>query len=144
MADLQSAIARLQACYVSAVYERDFEAFIRLYDPAIRVFDAWGTWEYVGIEQWRNAMDGLFTAHEDERVKVTFTDTECYGAPDNAFVSSMVRYAWVSAYGDELRAMEHRITWGVRTREHVLRILHEHTSIPIDYEDMKPILQRRT
>ena len=145
MIDLESELQKLQASYVSAIYKRDSEAFIRLYDPAVRVFDAWEEWEYTGAEPWRRALQGLFTAHEDETVKVTFTDTECYGTLDNAFASSVVKYAWISAHGEEIRSMEHRITWGLRTAAgHGLRILHEHTSLPVRYEDMKPNLRRKS
>ena len=138
-------LEKLQASYISAVDKRDCEAFIRLYDPAVRVFDAWGEWEYIGAESWRRALQGLFTSHEDETVKVTFTDTECYGTLDSAFASSMVKYAWISAHGEEIRSMEHRLTWGLRTAAgHVLRILHEHTSLPVGYEDMKANLRRKS
>jgi ketosteroid isomerase-like protein len=143
MVDLESALAKLQASYISAVYKRDSEAFVRLYDPAVRVFDAWGAWEYIGTEPWRRALEGLFTAHEDETVKVTFTDTECHGTLGSAFASTMVKYAWISADGEEVRSMEHRLTWGLRTTGDVLRILHEHTSYPVGFEDMKAILQRK-
>jgi ketosteroid isomerase-like protein len=143
MADLESALAKLQASYASAVYKRDAEAFVRLYDPAVRVFDAWGLWEHVGTEPWRLAVEGWFSSHADEKIKVTFMDTQCHGTPSHAFVSATGRYAWIGADGKETRAMEHRITWGLRTTGHVLRILHEHTSMPVGFEDMKAILQRK-
>jgi ketosteroid isomerase-like protein len=143
MADLESALAKLQSSYASAVYKRDVEAFVRLYDPAVRVFDAWGVWEYVGAERWRLAVEGLFTSYGDEKVKVTFTGTQCHGTLSHAFVTATATYAWISAEGKETRSMDHRITWGLRTTGHVLRILHEHTSMPVGFEDMKAIFQRK-
>ena len=59
-----------------------------------------------------------------------------------AITSAIVTYASLSAEGEELRSMQNRITWGLRTTGHVLRIVHEHTSAPVGFEDMKAILHR--
>ena len=39
--------------------------------------------------------------------------------------------------------MQNRISWLLKTSGHVLRIVHEHTSAPIGFEDAKAILERR-
>jgi ketosteroid isomerase-like protein len=143
MPELDSAVAKLQASYASAASQRDSEAFVRLYDPAVRVFDAWGVWEYEGAQMWRRAVDGWFTSLGTERVKVSFSDTESHGTLAMAITSAIVTYAGLSAQGEELRSMQNRITWGLRTTGHVLRIIHEHTSAPIGFEDMKAILRRQ-
>ena len=57
-------------------------------------------------------------------------------------MSAVVTYAGVSAQGQELRAMQNRITWVLKTSGHVLRIVHEHTSAPVGFEDTKAILKR--
>ena len=59
-----------------------------------------------------------------------------------AAVSAIVTYAALSAQGEPLRAMENRLTWVLRTTGHVLRVVHEHTSVPISFDEAKPILQR--
>jgi hypothetical protein len=59
-----------------------------------------------------------------------------------ASMSAVVTYAGVSAQGQELRAMQNRITWVLKTSGHVLRIVHEHTSAPVGFEDAKAILKR--
>ena len=38
--------------------------------------------------------------------------------------------------------MENRLTWVLRTTGHVLRVVHEHTSVPISFDESKAILQR--
>jgi hypothetical protein len=38
--------------------------------------------------------------------------------------------------------MQNRMSWGLKTSGHVLRIFHEHTSAPVGFEDMKAILVR--
>jgi len=143
MQELDSAVARLQASYASAVLQRDAQAFARLYDPAVRVFDAWGVWEYKGSELWRRAVEGWFSSLGTENVKVTFSETESHGSLAVAITTAIVTYASFSAQGEEMRSMPNRITWGLRTTGHVLRIVHEHTSAPIGFEDMKAILHRQ-
>jgi len=142
MAELDSAVAKLQASYAAAALHRDAEAFVRLYDPAVRVFDAWGVWEYKGAELWRRAVEGWFVSLGSERVKVTFSDTESHGSAAMAITSAIATYASLSAQGEEVRSMQNRVTWGLRTTGHVLRIVHEHTSAPVGFEDMKAILHR--
>jgi ketosteroid isomerase-like protein len=126
------------------VHAKDVEAFMRLYSPKVRVFDAWGVWLYEDAAAWRISVEGWFSSLGAERVKVTFDDVHKVGTEDLANVSAIVTYAGLSAQGEELRSMQNRLSWGLRTSGHVLRIIHEHTSAPIGFEDMKAILQRKT
>jgi len=48
----------------------------------------------------------------------------------------------VSAQGEPLRAMQNRLTWTLRSSGHMLRVVHEHTSAPVGFEDQKAILER--
>lgn len=142
MNDTDKSIARVLESYESAVYTKDVVAFMRLYDPGVRVFDAWGVWSYEGSEAWQRAVEGWFTSLGTERVKVTFDDVQSTAARDMAMVSAIVTYAGLSAQGEPLRVMQNRITWVLRTSGHVLRIVHEHTSAPLGFDDSKAILQR--
>jgi hypothetical protein len=38
--------------------------------------------------------------------------------------------------------MQNRMSWVLKTSGHVLRVVHEHTSVPIGFEDEKAILKR--
>jgi len=73
---------------------------------------------------------------------VRFDDVRTSEGRESAVVSAIVTYAGVSAAGVHLRAMQNRLTWGLKTSGHVLRIVHEHTSVPIGFEDQKAILLR--
>jgi ketosteroid isomerase-like protein len=77
-----------------------------------------------------------------ERVKVTFSEVQVSAERESAVVSAIVTYAGFSAQGEELRSMQNRVTWALRTSGHVLRIVHEHTSAPLGFEDAKAILKR--
>ena len=115
---------------------------MRLYDPRVRVFDAWGVWSYEGSAAWRRAVEGWFGSLGNEKVKVTFDDVQTSPGRESSMVTAVVTYAGVSAEGRELRAMQNRLTWVLRTTDD-LRIVHEHTSAPIGFTDSKAILQRQ-
>ena len=142
MAEIDKTINRVLETYKSAVLAKDVESFVRLYDPKVRVFDAWGVWSYEGLPAWRMAVEAWFTSLGTEKVKVDFEDVQTSGTLDFAVVSAIVMYAGQSAQGEQLRAMQNRLTWTLKTSGHVLRITHEHTSAPVGFEDMKAILVR--
>ena len=142
MNDTDKSITRILESYESAVFSKDVEAFMRLYDPGVRVFDAWGVWSYEGAQAWQRAIEGWFTSLGTERVKVSFDGVQSSAGREQAMVSAIVTYAGLSAQGEPLRVMQNRITWVLRTTAHVLRIVHEHTSAPIGFTDSKAILQR--
>jgi len=142
MNDLDDAIRPMLARYAAAVRERDAVAFMRLYDPRVRVYDAWGVWSYEDAASWQRAVEGWFASLGSERVKVSFDEVAMLGTAQMALVSAIVTYASESAQGEALRAMQNRLTWGLRTSGHVLRIVHEHTSAPLGFEDQKAILHK--
>lgn len=142
MAAIEDLIERLIDSYRVAVYAKDVDAFMKLYSPTVRVFDAWGVWLYDDAESWQRAVEGWFASLGAERVKVVFDDVLKAGTADLATVSAVVTYGAVSAQGEPLRSMQNRLSWTLRTSGHVLRIVHEHTSAPIGFEDMKAILRR--
>jgi ketosteroid isomerase-like protein len=143
MSDLEKPVARVLESYGSAVFARDVDALMRLYDPTVRVFDTWGVWQYEDAGRWRSAVEGWLGSLGAEKVKVTFEDVLTAGTPDLAIVSAIVTYAAISPQGETLRTMQNRLTWGLRTSGHVLRIVHEHTSAPIGFDDSKAMLQRQ-
>lgn len=143
MSDTEKQIMRILESYKAAVLAKDVQALMRLYDPAVRVFDTWGVWSYEGASAWQRAVEGWFTSLGTEIVRVTFEDVRTVAERESASVSAIVTYSGISARGEELRAMQNRITWALKTSGHVLRIVHEHTSAPVGFDDSKAILQRK-
>src|SRR5664279_14325 len=90
LTDLQKSIDRILDSYKSAVLARDVEAFMRLYDPEVRVFDAWGIWLYAGAAAWQTAVEGWFTSLGTERVHVRFDEVQSSSDRDMATVSAIV------------------------------------------------------
>ncbi len=144
MTDSDKQIQRVMGLYQAAVLAKDVDAFMKLYHPAVRVFDAWGVWLYDGAPAWQVAVEGWFSSLAGETVRVTFTDVQTSAEQTFATLSAVVTYAAESAQGEALRAMQNRMTWVLRESGHVLRIAHEHTSAPIGFEDSKAILTRPT
>jgi ketosteroid isomerase-like protein len=140
MPDIESLIDRVLEGYKSAVYAKDAATFMRLYDPKVRVFDTWGVWSYEGSAAWQMAVEAWLTSLGTERVKVTFDKVQVSGTADLVLVSAIVTYAGVSADGQQLRSMQNRLSWVLKTSGHVLRIVHEHTSAPVGFDDAKAIL----
>ena len=143
MSDIEKQVSRVMRSYEAAVFARDPEAFMRLYHPAVRVFDAWGVWLYRDAGAWKTAVEGWFASLGSERVRVSFAEVQTLGEQALATVSAIVTYAAESAQGESLRSMQNRMTWVLRETGHVFRIVHEHTSAPIGFEDFKAILTRR-
>ena len=142
MTDIEKQVQRLLDTYQSAVLAKNVETLMHVYDPEVRVFDAWGTWAYDGAAAWQVAVEGWFASLGSETVRVRFDDVTIRGGQGCASMSAIVTYAGVSAQGQALRAMQNRISWALQTSGHVLRVVHEHTSAPIGFEDGKAILQR--
>ncbi|MCU7369634.1 nuclear transport factor 2 family protein [Paucibacter sp. O1-1] len=143
MSDSEKQVLRALDTYKSAVLAKNAETFMHLYDADVRVFDSWGIWSYEGAAAWRIAVEGWFSSLGSETVRVTFEDVKITAEPSFASMSAVARYAAFSAQGQELKAMQNRITWVLKSRGHVLRVVHEHTSAPIGFEDMKAILERK-
>ena len=142
MSAAEKEVHRVIGSYKAAVLARDVEAFMRLYHPTVRVFDAWGVWTYEGAPAWRIAVEGWFASLASEKVRVTFSELQTTSEHAVTFVTAIVTYAAESAQGQSLRSTQNRITWVLRETGHVLRIAHEHTSVPIGFEDSKAILVR--
>lgn len=142
MADIDKSIDRILEAYKAAVHAKDAGGLMRLYDPKVRIFDTWGVWSYEGAAAWQMAVEAWFTSLGTEKVKVAFDEVQVSGSTDFSVVSAIVTYSGVSAQGEHLRAMQNRLSWVLKTSGHVPRIIHEHTSAPVGFEDMKAILQR--
>ena len=142
MVELEMSVMQAMDAYKEAVFAKDSDALMRLYDPKVRVFDAWGVWSYEGSDAWQRAVEAWLTSLGAERVTVSFDDTQVLIHGESAILSSIATFAGVSEHGETLRSMQNRLTWVLLRQGHELKIVHEHTSLPLGFEDMKGILQR--
>ena len=126
--------------YKAAVFAKDVDAFVALYDDEVRVFDMRGNWSYRGIAAWRAVVAAWFESHGSERVVVEFGDAQVRAASDIAVIHVFVVYRGVSAEGTELRSMTNRMTLALWRTAGRWKIVHEHTSAPVDHGTAKVIL----
>lgn len=142
MSDAADPIAAVFERYVAAVFDKDVDAFVALYDEDVIVFDLWGTWSYDGLPAWRGMVEAWFGSLATERVAVKFSELRTVVSGDLAFAHASVRYAAVSAEGLESKALNNRLTATLRLKHGAWKILHEHSSAPIDHETTKAIFAR--
>jgi len=134
-------IESLLETYKNAVFQKDVEAFLSIFDDDVRIFDMW-EWVYNGLAPWREMVKGWFGSLGTERVVVTFDDVRIQGEGEMAVVSAFVKFAAISEKGEELRYLQNRLTWVVRKNDGAWKVIHEHTSGPVDGGTMKVLLQR--
>jgi uncharacterized protein (TIGR02246 family) len=128
--------------YKNAVFQKDIEAFASIFSEEVRVFDMWGRWSYDGLAAWREMAEGWFASLGKDRDVITFDDIQIRTAGEMAVASAFVRYTAVSEKGEELRYLENRVTWVAGKKGEAWKIIHQHSSGPVDFNDMKVILKR--
>jgi ketosteroid isomerase-like protein len=132
--------ATLIAAFSDAVWRKDAEAYLALYDERVLVYDMWQEWSYTGLAAWRTMVEGWFGGLGADRDRVTFRDTHIEVAAEMGYITAIARFAAVSEGGEELRFLDNRLTWVIRRTESTWKIVHQHTSGPIDFSSMKVVL----
>jgi len=133
---------RMLHAYRDAVFAKDVEAFVRLYDADVHVFDMWGEWSMQGIAAWRRMAEGWFGSLGDERVRVTFDEVESFLDDAMACGHATVTYSAQATDGAILRSLSNRMTVVLQRRGVEWKVVHEHTSAPIEHGTLKARLQR--
>lgn len=137
MADLKSLLSE----YKKAVFEKDADAFASIFDVNVRVFDTWDQWSYSDLESWRGMAQGWFESLGTERCVVDFKDVSSVESDDIGYLSAFAVYSGVSATGETLRSLQNRLTWVALKTGNVWKVVHEHTSSPVNSETMKAYLK---
>jgi len=125
--------------YTSRVLSKDVESFLELYAHDTLVFDAWGMWEFAGVDAWRPMVTMWFESLGDKLCEARFTEVVATVRDDVAFAHAAVRYAEVTAEGEQVDSMMNRITVALEKRDGEWKITHEHTSVPLDMQSAKGI-----
>ena len=138
----QLAIQKVLDTYKAAAYAKDVEAFLSIYDHDIYVFDMWEKWSYDGIDAWRGMVTGWFGSLGDELVKVEFNELEITETKEMAVAHMIVTFRGLSAEGTELRSMQNRMTCVLKNTKGIWKIIHEHSSSPLEPSTLKAILNK--
>ncbi len=135
-------IQSLFTTYKTAIFQKDLTAFCSIFEEKVRVFDMWQQWTYNGLPAWREMAKGWFSSLGSDRDVVSFDDIQIQSDGELAFATAFVRFTAVSAEGNELRYLENRLTWVAQRKEGTWKIIHQHSSAPIDPQTLKVILTR--
>ncbi|GAB1470111.1 nuclear transport factor 2 family protein [Chloroflexota bacterium] len=142
MNELEKQIKQVFDAYKAAVFAKDVNAFVALYDDNVHIFDMWEKWSHDGIKAWRGMATEWLGSLGDERVVVEFDDLQITGNQDFAIAYAFVTYKAISVDGKELRSLNNRITLNLKNTKGVWKIIHEHTSAPVDGSTQKVNLHR--
>ena len=142
MDDASNPVTQFFDAYAAAVNAKDVGAFSALYADDVHIFDAWEHWQYSGIDAWRAMAAGWFGSLGDETVEVSFDEVGSAVGQDAALGHAAVTFAAVSAAGERLRAMTNRFSVGLQMRDGAWKVVHEHSSLPIDLGSGKGIFER--
>ena len=142
MSTSEQPIHRLFDAYQTAVYGKDVDAFVELFDADIFAFDMWGQWSYQGIDAWRKMAAGWLGSLGTDRVVVEFADIHVTTASDLAYAHATVTFRAVDLDGKKLREMQNRLTWALAYSPGGWKIVHQHTSAPVDPATGKLILKK--
>lgn len=129
--------------YADAVRAKDVAAFAAIYADDLHVFDLWGRWSLQGLDAWRAMAADWFASLGDEQVVVGVTQARSLVSGDLAVGHAILRFTALSATGEELRSLDNRISMALQQRDGVWKVVHEHTSAPVDHESLKAILRRQ-
>jgi uncharacterized protein (TIGR02246 family) len=135
-------IESLLEIYKNAVFQKDVEAYTSIFDEKVRVFDMWEKWSCDGLDAWQEIAKGWFASLGTDRDVVTFDNIQIQATDELATATAFARFTAVSEKGEELRYLENRLTWVARKKDGIWKIIHQHTSGPVDFETMKVILKR--
>jgi ketosteroid isomerase-like protein len=132
-------IHRVLERYKSTVFAKDLEGFMRLYSENVRIFDTWEAWSYEGKKAWRPVIEKWFSSLGEETVAVSLEDIQVIVGADMAIAGAIVTYAAVSAAGLTLRSIQNRFSVALAREGDDWLIIHEHTSVPISFDDRRAV-----
>jgi uncharacterized protein (TIGR02246 family) len=139
--DQHNPVMQVLEAYRNAVSARDIEAFMALYDADVHLFDTWDRFEQTGADAWREMVTDWFGSHPDDVLEVRFDDVHAVVGEDVAFVHAALSFA-ARSVGVASHGHVTRYTTGLERKDGAWKIVHEHTSIPVQYETGKGIFSR--
>ncbi|MCE7861934.1 MAG: hypothetical protein DYG99_00175 [Bacteroidetes bacterium CHB5] len=120
--------------YKQTAWNKDIESMINLYDDDVVIFDMWATGYQTGLTEWSRAIKDWLSSLGEEKVNVIFEKINIHECGDVGFGSALVGYQAISPDGSILRSMKNRITIGFFKKKMEWKVIHQHTSAPVNDE----------
>ena len=118
--------------YKQSAWDKDTESMIALYHDNVVIFDMWTKGYQTGLTEWSSVIKDWLGSLGDERVNVIFEMIQIHEGNDVGFGSALIAYQAISTNNTILRSMKNRITLGFVKHEDEWRVIHQHTSAPIN------------
>lgn len=126
--------------YKVAASTKNVDAFCAIYDADVHVFDMWNRWTMRGLDAWKEMAQNWFLSLGNEQVIVEAKDIESHVADDFAVGHAIFTFTAVSAQGEKLRSLDNRVTVVLKRINDQWKVIHEHTSAPIDHVSLKAMI----
>ena len=136
----KAAIEALEQRFADAVNARDVDAIMKVYAPGatLVVFDVTPPRQYVGAEDYKKDWQGLFAAFPGP-VKFLITDLQITTGEMLAYSHSIQDAIFTKKDGTVFHLVV-RVTDVYRKSHGHWLIVHEHVSVPVDLDSLKPDL----
>lgn len=122
--------------YINAYEALDVDAFLALYADDTRVFDSAEPAEYPDKASWRSQVVGWFSSIErDGKADCDFIEVELIEADELAVVNGHIEYRGTIVGTEEEVELGSRATFVLQKFEDQWQVIHEHTSIPVTFDD---------
>lgn len=118
--------------YKQSAWDKDTEGMIALYHDNVVIFDMWTKGHQTGLTEWSGVINDWLGSLGDERVNVIFEMIELHEGNDAGFGSALITYQAISTNNTIVRSMKNRITVGFIKQKDKWRVIHQHTSAPIN------------
>lgn len=127
--------------YAQAVYNKDVEGFVSVYDSNVCIYDTWNEWESHGTEAVRAMATGWFESLGKEKVRVEFTQVEVFQSAHQTVWVGAFKFDGLSEDDEILRSISNRWTWVIKESDEGFKVVHEHSSLPVNMETFKGIMK---
>ena len=134
-------IKALEDRFAAAVKAKDVNAIMANYvpDQSLIVFDAIPPRQYTGADAYRKDWQGFLGSFSGPIAEATISDLDITVGGDVAFSHSIQHLSGTGKDGKPFD-MTVRATDGYRKVDGKWLIVHEHVSVPVDLDTMKPDL----
>lgn len=112
---------------------------IGLYDDNAVIFDMWKQGYQTGLAEWSIVIKDWLGSLGEEKVNVIFEMIEIHEGDNVGFGSALITFQAISIGNIIIRSMKNRITLGFIKEKDVWKVVHQHTSAPIN-SDLEAIL----
>jgi len=126
--------------YSNAVWEKDSNKLLNLYDSDAIQFDMWDVGFYANLSKWTPGIQHWLASLGDERVEVRIEVLQKSESINMGFISGFIQFTAISIKDEKLRTMKNRITAVFMKKQDSWKVVHQHISAPIDSKNFTAIL----